>query len=242
METMKRIVFSIISIGLFFSSCNPEGQMEEEISTDFEKVNSFKEAFDCRMKHFKNSQSLEIVSKIDSMYWYRIIELLDKRRRVIMELPIPAARKLTNVIELQNDFTKNKYLGIADYRIELQISNIWKFMDDDIVKLKHLQAWENRRSAFEEKVKNEMAERFCGFGSTEIISENVSIMETTVIETEGDVKCERYKVKYDKIYIGSWGKYHVKGCGYWTVKLGNNQTDLIFDNSCPDCYTETGFK
>jgi hypothetical protein len=67
-------------------------------------------------------------------------------------------------------------------------------------------------------------------------------METTVIETEGDVKCERYKVKYDKIYIGSWGKYHVKGCGYWTVKLGNNQTDLIFDNSCPDCYTETGFK
>ena len=130
METMKRIVFSIISIGLFFSSCNPEGQMEEEISTDFEKVNSFKEAFDCRMKHFKNSQSLEIVSKIDSMYWYRIIELLDKRRRVIMELPIPAARKLTNVIELQNDFTKNKYLGIADYRIELQISNIWKFMDN----------------------------------------------------------------------------------------------------------------
>jgi len=254
---MKKLgLTSLFLLLILFTSCDRivdaikkvTGLGDSPVEINFEGIQSFEESNQHRESFFKKitesdqaeDSKTENLKRLDSLYWGHVSSLLSSGRSAILDSPTRASEKLGNILELKTDYQTHEYAGIKSPEVEQFISKQLSQLEADIVTLKHIQAWDNRRKTLEEEVIKFGKINFTGqFGETPL-SEEVAVLDSLESNELGDVYQIIYTVKYTKIYkgTGNFFKYQVEGQGQWKVSSKMNQSFLTIENLCPQCYSE----
>jgi hypothetical protein len=254
---MKKLgLTSLFLLLILFTSCDRivdaikkvTGLGDSPVEINFEGIQSFEESNQHRESLFKEitdsdqaeDAKTENLKRLDSLYWGQVSSLLSSGRSAILDSPTRASEKLGNILELKTDYQTHEYAGIKSPEVEQIISKQLSQLEADIVTLKHIQAWDNRRKTLEEEVIKFGKINFTGqFGETPL-SEEVAVLDSLESNELGDVYQIIYTVKYTKIYkgTGNFFKYQVEGQGQWKVSSKMNQSFLTIENLCPQCYSE----
>ena len=238
----KKILDSLLFI-LFISGCQPD-----KLKISFEGINYFDSAVSRRYEFIKQTNKKNydrediklLINEIDSLYWEKIIQILDSTSLAIYELKISPSQRILRINELKEDFSKSKITGYFSNQNEEDINKILEKIAMYLVKLRHLQAWDNRRVELITAVKDFSRNKFKGFftGKIDLEIETINLIDSVEISDEAEEKKMNYRIKYLKIYKGDVNRYEAYGIGEWQVKCHNNSSYLEVINLCPDCYKE----
>lgn len=236
------IKISIIQLFILFNGCSSE----DKFVINFRRINTFDSLAFIRNEYnnqiTEKNYNIETTNKyrkeIDSLYWSRMIEVLDSSITHTIDLDLSAAQKITKILAIKESYNQYKYSGILSKENEESIKIIFDKLESGLVRLRHLQAWDNRRNNLLNTVKQFGRDKFKPFsGYADVEAEIIDIIDSVKLTNEGDVKKYEYTVSYMKIYNGFY-KWKALGTGNWLVSCRNDQTYIEVVNLCPECYQE----
>lgn len=240
---MKLKIGLLFLITTFFCLCNSS----DKFKISFEGVKSFDTANIVRIKYLQtikdSDQSKERVNKLiyelDSLYWEKTIQILDSSTSAIIHSKISPTQRIFKLNELEQNFNEYKHTGILTKQNEEKIKNIFVKIENNLVNLRHLQAWDNKRKDLLFAIKDFSRKNFQGSnGKINLENEIIDIIDSVEINDDGEVKKIDYTINYLKIYKGNWFRWRVYGNGKWRVTCQNNSIYINVINLCPDCYSE----
>lgn len=214
---------------------------DSEIKFEFNDITCFKQSKERHLDYFNKIAAFEgdVIIKnnqrktVDSLYLVKNIELLRNKRTEIFNESFNYSSKLKDIQIYIDDYNRNRLIIEAPINLLNQQEEEIKNYENDLNYYQFEVLWEKRIIELNKRVKNEVVKNAISiksklFGSkTEVISEKIQIIDSTIVQINNDVREIIYEYDVDRVYEGFLGKYRYFGNCKWQVVLNKNNKNIL---------------
>jgi hypothetical protein len=230
------VLFVIVTVLVYFF------QKDSEIKFQFNDITSFKQSKERHLDYFNQIAAFEgdVLIKnsqrktVDSLYLVKNIELLRNKRTEIFNESFNYSSKLKDIQIYIDDYNRNRLIIESPINLLNQQEEELKNYEIDMNYYQFEVVWEKRNKELDKRVRNEISKEAISFKSkltgskTEVISEKIQIIDSTIVQINNDVREIIYEYDVDRVYEGFFGKkYRYFGNCKWQVVLNKNNKNFL---------------